>query len=375
MPTAFFRRPRARRIVFGGDQPVARVERGGHRRAQVHVPEPEHQVAGAKHDVVHVAFGFQAVDATDELDVARAPGRIRAHQLRVLGDRQARRRIIPGERQAHLAALDREIQGRRQLCLRAYQRIDQFCRAEHVAIKMDLQGTDAGRDIDDAGQAALLQPQHQRVHAQAQPQIEDQRAIFDEQVFVACLAVHHPVCALAELAHDGAARRDRQERRGCSRGRRRRWARAAHLGQRRVLFRFQRGRAVSRDGHEAHAIPRAQLTELPQFRLADHGGADKAAQAGPVGSEQDGHVPRKIDAADRVGHVVDVRGVQTCLAAISTRPGGLRSDQAHARAVGLGVHLPVGVEQHLDIARGEEIRGAVRAVQHADLPMAFVGRA
>ena len=39
------RRPGAGRVVLGRDEPVAGVERGGHRRAEVHVAQPEHEVA------------------------------------------------------------------------------------------------------------------------------------------------------------------------------------------------------------------------------------------------------------------------------------------------------------------------------------------
>ena len=42
------RRPGARRVVLRGHQPVARIDRCGHRRAEVHVAETEHEVASRR---------------------------------------------------------------------------------------------------------------------------------------------------------------------------------------------------------------------------------------------------------------------------------------------------------------------------------------
>ena len=47
-------RPRAGRVVLGGDQPVPGVERRGHRRAEVDVAEAEHEVGGVEHDALDV---------------------------------------------------------------------------------------------------------------------------------------------------------------------------------------------------------------------------------------------------------------------------------------------------------------------------------
>ncbi len=48
------RRPGAGRVVLGGDQAVARVQRGRDRRAEVDVAEAEHEVLGVEHRAVHV---------------------------------------------------------------------------------------------------------------------------------------------------------------------------------------------------------------------------------------------------------------------------------------------------------------------------------
>src|SRR6478752_9704242 len=82
------RRPSARGVVLGGDQAVPRVERRGHRRTEINVTEPEHQIARAKHDVFDALQIRQPVDALNELDVARSPGRVLAHDLRVFFDRE-----------------------------------------------------------------------------------------------------------------------------------------------------------------------------------------------------------------------------------------------------------------------------------------------
>src|SRR5207344_817498 len=73
--------PGACRVVLGGDQPMARIERRGHGSAEVHITEPHHEVARAEYDVTHLRAGFESIDAPDELDVVRAPGRVCAHRL------------------------------------------------------------------------------------------------------------------------------------------------------------------------------------------------------------------------------------------------------------------------------------------------------
>ena len=70
------RRPRAGRVVLGGDQAVPRVQRGRDGGAQVHVAQAHDQVRRVEHRAVDVVDGAQAVDPADELDVPRAPGRV-----------------------------------------------------------------------------------------------------------------------------------------------------------------------------------------------------------------------------------------------------------------------------------------------------------
>ena len=68
---------------------------------------------------------------------------------------------------------------------------------------------------------------------------------------------------------------------------------------------------------------------------------------------------------------MNVRRVQAGLATVASRPARPRSDQAHAGATGVVVHLPGHVLQQIDVFRGEKIRRALRSVQHAQRP--FMG--
>ena len=43
-------------------------------------------------------------------------------------------------------------------------------------------------------------------------------------------------------------------------------------------------------------------------------------------SEDNRHIPRKIDSPDRIGIIVNIRGVQSSLTAISPRPDWFRAD-------------------------------------------------
>ena len=50
---------------------------------------------------------------------------------------------------------------------------------------MHLQGADAGSEIDDAGEISALEPGHERMHVQAQFQIEHHRAVFHQNIAIA----------------------------------------------------------------------------------------------------------------------------------------------------------------------------------------------
>ena len=108
-------RPGAGRVVLRGHQPVAGVERRGHRRAEVDVAEAEHEVAGVEHDAVHVVDRVEAVDPADELEVRRAPRGVVADDLHVAADGLEGGRVLPRQREVDGAGVDRQLAGRRQL--------------------------------------------------------------------------------------------------------------------------------------------------------------------------------------------------------------------------------------------------------------------
>ena len=45
--------PGPRRVVFGRDQPVPRIEGRGHGRAEINVPKAQHEVARGEDDVLY----------------------------------------------------------------------------------------------------------------------------------------------------------------------------------------------------------------------------------------------------------------------------------------------------------------------------------
>ena len=197
---------------------------------------------------------------------------------------------------------------------------------------MNLQRAHAGRDVEDAGESGGAQLRFQRVHAEAQVEVEHVGAVLDQQ-----RRGRHR----RGTTTPGAWREDRVSSRAC--------------------------RAL-----EADQVAGAELADLPQLVVADGGGADEAAEARTVGAEDHRHVAGEIHRADRVRVVVDVGRMQPRFAAVLARPRGLRPDQAHAGAVGIVMHLPRRREEHLDVFGREEIGRAVRPVEHPDLPLVRV---
>jgi hypothetical protein len=120
---------------------------------------------------------------------------------------------------------------------------------------------------------------------------------------------------------------------------------------------------------EAQFVAGAKLPELPQIRLDHRRRTHETAQAGAIRTQDHRHVAGEVDGADRIGVVVDVRGVQAGLAAVGAGPLRARPDQTHTGAAGVVVHLPIRVEERLDVVAGEEVRGAVRAVEDPQVPV------
>ena len=129
---------------------MARVHRRRDRRAEIHIAEAEHQVAGVEHHALHVIDAVEAIDATDELEIARAPRRVRAHRLHVFLDRQPRLRVVPRERQVHDARRQLHVLDRRQLALAGGDQVEQRFQRQPATVVVHLQRTDSGREVDDA---------------------------------------------------------------------------------------------------------------------------------------------------------------------------------------------------------------------------------
>ena len=80
---------------------MARIERRGHRRAQIHIAQSQHQITGVKHDTLHRVDTLKTVDAAYKFQIARTPRRVLAHALHIFLNRQLSSRIVPRQRQMH----------------------------------------------------------------------------------------------------------------------------------------------------------------------------------------------------------------------------------------------------------------------------------
>ena len=78
--------------------------------------------------------------------------------------------------------------------------------------------------------------------------------------------------------------------------------------------------SASRDRDEPDRVAGADLADLPPLATRDDSRADEAAEARPVGAEDDRGVAGEVERADGVGHVVDVGRVQARLAAVRAAP-------------------------------------------------------
>ncbi len=114
-----------------------------------------------------------------------APGRVGTDGLGVLADGQLRGGVVPGERQVDDARGDHDVVEIGDAALDGIQRGEQGLAGEEAAVVVDVEGADAGGDIDDAGEAFGAQAGFQGVDAEAQVEVEDVGAVFDEEVLVA----------------------------------------------------------------------------------------------------------------------------------------------------------------------------------------------
>ena len=103
-------------------------------------------------------------------------------------------------------------------------------------------------------------------------------------------------------------------------------------------------------------------------------GTDKPAQAGAVRTEDNRHVAGKVDCADGVGIVVNIGRMQAGLAAVCPGPFRFRSNQAHAGAAGVVMHLPGSGKESVDILWREKIGCTMWPVHHMQCPVLAVLR-
>ena len=196
----------------------------------------------------------------------------------------------------------------------------------------------------------------EHVHPGPHREVEHHRPVLDEHAAVAAAAQHHV----------GAVGRDEPAEHAVVAVARRR----DHQGRRRPPRR--RSSAATAPGRRAPArtAPRRPAPSGPASsgRRRHRHRADEPAEARPVGPEQDRGVTGEVQRTDAIRVVVDVRRVQSRLAAVGARPLRLRAHQPHAGAIGVEMHRVVGGEERVDVGAGEELRRRVRPHGHRELP-------
>ena len=237
-----------------------------------------------------------------------------------LRDGQPRRRVVPGQRQVHdarWAPRCRRVGGQRRLAARRAAS-SSASRRQHAGVVVDLQRADAGREVDDAGQAA-------RAAAPASSACTRKRSSRSSTMGPYSTSRY---ASPAWRIDDRAARRRRRRRDarriGVARaGAARRGVPARRAASRsRAPARAQRAARLRRaTRHEAHAVAGLAAGRSSRARRCDdRRRADEAAEARAVGAEDDRHVAGEVDGADGVGVVVDVGRVQAGLAAVACAP-------------------------------------------------------
>ena len=139
---------------------MARVQRRRHRGAQIHIAETHDQIIRIEHNILDIPSGGQAIDALNKVNVTRTPGRVIAHRLHININGLLNRGIVPAQWQVNTARgyFYRACVG--QLSFSRLQKFKQLIQSEHAVIKMHLQGTNAGGQINDAGLDMLFDPAH-----------------------------------------------------------------------------------------------------------------------------------------------------------------------------------------------------------------------
>ena len=110
----------------------------------------------------------QPVDAADELDVRRAPGRVRAHELLILahGELDAGRSSDSGRCTMRLGTVTSSRRG--SVASISRSSVEQARARQLRAVVVDLQRADARRQVDQTRQPRRRQRLHQQMHPQPQ---------------------------------------------------------------------------------------------------------------------------------------------------------------------------------------------------------------
>ncbi len=256
---------------------------------------------------------------------------------------------------------------KRKLAFCGQQKVEQFVQMNLPAVKVDLQGANSGGQINDPGKLTPFQPLHQGMDTKAEIQIQNQRTVLYQDVRVAGSPVDDagPVSISREFGEDGfvavLCAHLQKTRRSCGQG-----------GERFNLM-FLRGlksfRLSDRETAETEGISRLELSEFPEFRIDHDGGTDETAQAGSIWSKQNGHIPREIDRAHRVGIVMEIRRMKTCFTAVRSSPFRLRSDQSDPCPVGIIVNFPVGGKKGIDVFGSKKVGSAMGSIEDCQAPI------
>ena len=184
---------------------MARIHRRGHRRAEIDVAQTQHQVTRAEHDLAHFIDGIEAIDPADELDVARTPGRVLAHRRHVLLDREPGRWIVPGQRQMHDARGHLHVFDRRQLRF-GVDAADPVAAQAATGDRRSESAANGCRASDRRCPAAvLLQPAISACTRKRRFRSSIERAVLDQQILVAGLAIYDLGPRAAPRAGAGSA--------------------------------------------------------------------------------------------------------------------------------------------------------------------------
>ncbi len=262
---------------------MARIERNCQGCTEIHVSKTQNEVFGVEHGIADFVHGVETVDAADELDVGREPGRVVAHTAAVPRQRLGDRRIVEREGEPDRAAGYHEIVGRRQLGFEILEHAEQSELGEDVGVEVDVQRPHTGRDVDDAGNLRRGQCFGQCVDAHTQAEVEGHLAVFDEDVVVAAAKVRH----LGSVEH----RVEVAEASGVEGGARhhRRYV------ERSVGTVAEGGCVLVRHRHEPNGVAGADLAELPPMSRHHGQWARESAEARAVGTEQDRCITRDIE--------------------------------------------------------------------------------